>query len=85
MATSYLKEKSMAGHIYKKVQIVGTSQNVISDAIQAAVQRASQTLKGLEWFEVKEIRGTIKDGKVDEYQVTVDIGFRVINDDELKG
>jgi flavin-binding protein dodecin len=74
----------VAGHIYKKVELVGTSQNVISDAIQAAVQRASQSLQGLDWFEVKEIRGTIKDGRVDEYQVTVAIGFRVMSDDELR-
>jgi flavin-binding protein dodecin len=74
----------VAGHIYRKTEVVGTSQSVISDAIQAAVARASQTLKGLDWFEVKEIRGTIKDGKVDEYQVTVSIGFRLMSEDELK-
>ena len=60
------------------------SQAGIDEAIQAAVGRAAQTLKGLDWFEVKEIRGTIGDGRVSEYQVTVSIGFRVLSDEELR-
>jgi len=74
----------MAGNIYRKTEVVGTSQAGIDDAIQAAVSRASQTLKGLDWFEVKEVRGTIADGRISEYQVTVSIGFRLLSDDELK-
>lgn len=74
----------MAGHIYRKTEIVGTSQAGLEDAINAAISRASQTLKGLNWFEVKEIRGTIGNGRADEFQVTVSIGFRVMSDEELK-
>jgi len=74
----------MAGHIYRKTEVVGTSQAGIDDAIKAAIGRASQTLKGLDWFEVKEVRGNIVDGRISEYQVTVSIGFRLMSDDELK-
>jgi flavin-binding protein dodecin len=73
----------VAGHIYRKTEVVGTSQAGIDEAIQAAVSRASQTLKGLDWFEVKEVRGTIGDGRITEYQVTVSIGFRLMSEDEL--
>jgi flavin-binding protein dodecin len=78
------KETRVAGNIYRKTEVVGTSQAGIDEAIQAAVGRAAQTLKGLDWFEVKEIRGTIGDGRVSEYQVTVSIGFRVLSDEELR-
>jgi flavin-binding protein dodecin len=66
------------------IEIVGTSEVGVSEAIQAAVSRASQTLKGLDWFEVTQVRGTIQDGRVGTYQVAVKIGFRVMSDDELK-
>ena len=82
---SIYQEAFVAGNIYKKIEIVGTSQAGISEAVEAAVHRASRTLKGLDWFEVKEIRGTIADGRIGEYQATVSIGFRVLSDEELKG
>jgi hypothetical protein len=74
----------VAGQVYRLTEVVGTSEAGISEAIEAAVSRASQTLRGLDWFEVQEVRGTIKDGRVGEYQVTVKIGFRVMSDEELK-
>jgi flavin-binding protein dodecin len=74
----------MAGHVYRKTEVIGTSQASMEDAVNAAIGRAAQTLKGLEWFEVKEVRGTIRDGRVNEYQVTVSIGFRVMTEDELR-
>jgi dodecin len=74
----------MAGNVYRKTEIVGTSQAGVEDAINAAVSRASQTLKGLDWFELKEVRGTIRDGRISEYQVTVSIGFRVMSEEELR-
>jgi flavin-binding protein dodecin len=74
----------VAGHVYRKTEIVGTSQASMEDAVTAAVSRASQTLKGLDWFEVKEVRGTIADGRVHEWQVTVSIGFRVLSEEELR-
>jgi dodecin len=82
---SGIQEASVAGNVYKIVDIVGTSNVGVSEAIQAAVGRASRTLKGLDWFEVSEIRGTIQDGRVGEFQVAVKIGFRVMSDEELRG
>jgi hypothetical protein len=63
--------------VYKKIELVGTSNKSLSDAIQVAVTRAAETVKNMSWFEVVEQRGAIRDGKVTEYQVTVRIGFRV--------
>jgi len=67
----------MPDHIYKGVEIVGSSQTSIEDAIQQAVARASSTLDNLRWFQVVETRGHIQDGKVHHYQVTLKIGFRL--------
>ncbi len=65
------------GKVYKKIELVGTSARSLEEAIQVAIERAAKTLKHLSWFEVKEIRGSIKDGKVSEYQVVLQVGFRV--------
>lgn len=65
----------MSNHVYKIIEIVGSSPTSIEDAIQSAIARASETLDGLGWFEVKETRGHITDGKVAHYQVTLRIGF----------
>ncbi len=62
---------------YKKIEVVGTSPVSFSEAVKAAVADASQTVRRLDWFEVAEQRGMIKDGKVAEYQVTLKIGFKV--------
>ena len=62
-------------HIYKKVELVGSSETSIEDAIQNAIARASQTLKNLGWFEVVETRGHLENGKVAHYQVTIKVGF----------
>jgi dodecin len=48
------------------------------------VHRAGQTLRGLDWFEVQQIRGTIKDGEVDQFQVTMKVGFRIMSPEELQ-
>lgn len=65
----------MSHHIYKKIEITGTSPNSIEEAINRALARASQTLKNLRWFEVVETRGAIDGDHVSEYQVTLKIGF----------
>ncbi|EMI47180.1 MULTISPECIES: dodecin [Pirellulaceae] len=65
----------MPHHTYKKIEIVGTSTVSIEDAINNAVEHASSTVRGLSWFEVVETRGTIGEGKVAHWQVTVKIGF----------
>ena len=67
----------MAGKTYKKIEVVGTSSESLSAAIQDAVLRASQTVKNLRWFEVIEQRGAIENGAVGEYQVTVKIAFEL--------
>ena len=73
----------MAEPTYKMIQIVGVSQESIADAVRNGVARAGETLKGLDWFEVAEIRGTIKEGKVDRFQVKMNIGFLVMRPEEL--
>lgn len=64
--------------IYKKVEVIGVSRESIEGAIRAAVQRAHQTLEGLSWFEVGDIRGHIDDkGNVSEYQVVLKVAFEL--------
>lgn len=65
----------MDQHIYKVVELVGSSEKSIEDAIEAAVKRASKTLKNIGWFEVVQTRGHIEKGKVKHYQVTLKLGF----------
>ena len=62
-------------HIYKVIELVGTSETSIEDAIQGAVARATKTLHHLRWFEVVQTRGQIEGGKVRHYQVTLKVGF----------
>jgi len=65
----------MSENVYKKIEIVGSSTTSIEDAIENAVERASQSVDNLGWFEVTETRGHIVDGKVKHYQVSLKIGF----------
>ncbi|MCA9158549.1 MAG: dodecin family protein [Planctomycetales bacterium] len=65
----------MSNHVYKKLEIVGTSSNSIEEAVANAISQASKTVRELRWFEVIETRGDIVDGKVSHWQVTVKIGF----------
>jgi flavin-binding protein dodecin len=67
----------MSDHVYKTVEVTGSSPDVISEAIRTAVAKAAQTLRNLEWFEVVTIRGMIEDGKVAYFQVTLKLGFRL--------
>lgn len=66
------------GKVYKMVDLVGTSPNSIEEAIQTAVARASETLKGLDWVQVSEIRGLVKGDRVVEFQVLLKLGFQVM-------
>jgi len=66
----------MAG-TYKITELVGTSPISFAEAVRAAVAEASKTLRHMDWFEVVEQRGSIADGKVAEFQVTVKIGFKI--------
>ncbi len=67
----------MSDHVYKSVEVTGSSTTTIDDAIQRAVAKASETLRNLDWFEVTSVRGHIEDGRVAHYQVTLKIGFRL--------
>jgi flavin-binding protein dodecin len=62
-------------HVYKKIELTGSSTTSIEDAIQNAVRKASATVRHMRWFEVVDTRGHIEDGQVAHYQVTVKIGF----------
>lgn len=64
-------------HTYKKIELVGSSPNSIDEAIANAVAEAGKSLDHLEWFEVSQVRGHIRDGRVAHYQVEMKIGFRV--------
>ncbi len=64
-------------HTYGITEVVGTSPTSIDDAITGAVARASTTVRGLDWFEVTEIRGHLEDGAVAHYQVGLKLGFRL--------
>jgi flavin-binding protein dodecin len=66
------------GSTYKKIEIVGTSDKNFEDAVQNAITAAGKSLEGLSWFEVVEQRGSIDGNKLKEYQVTVRIGFKVM-------
>jgi flavin-binding protein dodecin len=68
----------MAGdHVYRRTELVGSSATSLTDAIETAIARAAKTLRHLEWFEVSEIRGHVRDGKVAHYQVALKVGFRI--------
>jgi len=67
----------MKDHVYKLIELTGTSTTSIEDAVGTAIQRAHKTIKNLCWFEVVETRGDIAKGKVHHWQVTVKVGFSV--------
>ena len=67
----------MPNKVYKKIELVGSSSDGIEGAINNAISTASKTLRNLDWFEVKELRGDIVDGKVYTYQVSMNVGFRM--------
>jgi flavin-binding protein dodecin len=67
----------MAEHVYKLVEVVGSSATGTDDAIRKAIETAASTLRHVDWFEVTETRGHVVDGKVAHFQVTVKLGFRI--------
>ena len=73
------KKSSAAGgtKIYKMSELVGSSPESFAAATEAAVTRASQTLRNIDWFEVSELRGAVTNGRISQYQVKVKIGFRL--------
>ena len=65
----------MDDHVYKKIEITGTSGISSDDAVKNAISRASESIQQLRWYEVVDTRGSIKDGKIDRWQVTLKLGF----------
>lgn len=62
-------------NVYKVVELAGSSDKGVEDAIEAAISRASATLRNIRWFEVQQVRGHVEDGKVAHYQVQLKVGF----------
>lgn len=67
----------MSEHVYKMIELVGSSPNSTDDAIRNAIARANKTLRNLDWFEVVSTRGQLVDGKVAHFQVTLKVGIRL--------
>ena len=67
----------MSDHVYKIVELVGSSSTGSDDAIRNAIEKASLTLRRIDWFQVTETRGHVADGKIAHYQVTLKVGFRL--------
>ena len=67
----------MANHTYRLTEVVGSSPDGIDAAIRNAVERASKTLRNLDWFEVTQVRGQVSDGRVEHFQVGLKVGFRL--------
>lgn len=70
----------MSNRTYRVTEIVGTSPDSVDDAMRNGIERASRTLRHLDWFEVTQIRGQVKDGEVEHVQVGMKIGFRMEDD-----
>ncbi|HLJ04912.1 MAG TPA: dodecin [Acetobacteraceae bacterium] len=67
----------MQDHVYKVVELVGSSEQSVTQAIDRAIAKASETLRNIGWFEVMNVRGHVENGKVAHYQVTLKVGFTV--------
>jgi hypothetical protein len=67
----------MTDHIYRVTEVVGSSQESVQQAIRNGIERVSQTVRNVEWFETTEIRGHVTDGEIDHFQVTLKVGFRL--------
>ncbi|MFE0190164.1 dodecin [Streptomyces sp. NPDC059008] len=67
----------MTDRTYRVTEIVGTSQQSVDAAIRNGIERASQTLRNLDWFEITQVRGHLVDGEIDHYQVGLKVGFRL--------
>lgn len=67
----------MKDHVYKHIELTGTSKTTIEDAVTNAIRRAHKTVKKLGWFQILETRGTIDQGKVKHWQVTIKVGFTI--------
>jgi len=67
----------MSEHVYKQIELTGSSAQSSDDAIRVALTKASKTLRGIHWFQVTDTRGHVEDGKVAHWQVTIKVGLRI--------
>lgn len=67
----------MSDHVYKTIEVTGSSKDSIQEAVRVAVAKAGESVRNLEWFEVTQVRGDIEDQQVAYFQVTTKIGFRL--------
>ncbi len=67
----------MSNHIYRVTEIVGTSPDGVDQAVRNGIERAAQTLRHLDWFEVTQVRGQIEEGHIAHWQVGLKVGFRL--------
>ena len=74
----------MSDHTYRIIEIVGSSPDSIDAAIRNAISRASETMRGLDWFEVESIRGHLEDGAIRHFQVTLRVGLRLEVPDDVR-
>ncbi len=65
--------------VFKKIEVIGTSSVSVDEAIRNAIKKASESVKEISWFETSEIRGSVADGEVKKFQVTVKVGFKVLD------
>jgi flavin-binding protein dodecin len=75
--TSLEEEQRMSNHTYRVTEIVGTSPDGVDQAIRNGIDRASQTLRNLDWFEVTQVRGQLEEGRIAHWQVGLKVGFRL--------
>ena len=73
----------MADKTFKLIELVGESDESIQQAVRNAIKRAGKTIKGMSWFEVIDVRGSVDGGEVTKFQVTIKAGFRILDDTEL--
>lgn len=71
------QENTMSEHVYKQIELTGSSTQSSDDAIRVALTKASKTLRGIHWFQVTDTRGHVEDGKVAHWQVTIKVGLRI--------
>lgn len=69
----------MSNNVYKLIEVIGTSENSMEEAVQNAISRAGETVQKMQWFEITETRGRISEGNKILWQVTVKIGFNIVN------
>lgn len=67
----------MSGHVYKKIEITGSSKESSDDAVRIAIAKAAKTIKHMDWFEITESRGEIRNDQIAFWQVTLKVGFRL--------